>query len=263
MRALSIAATGMSAQQMRVEVISNNLANMSTTGYSRAARRIRRPALSAVYPTRHGQRHRRHRAADRRAAGPRRAAVLGVDRRWQQGTLTQTGGDLDIAIDGRGYLRGHHALGHFGLYPRRRAEAVARRPDRHLGRLSGGAGHHRPRATRERSRSMPTARSMPISTTRSRRSCWARSPWPASPTKRGWRRSAATCSWKAPPRGRRRSDVPGVNGLGTLRQGYLEESSVDPVREITDLIEAQRGYEMNAKVITAADQMLAATTQVR
>ena len=51
--------------------------------------------------------------------------------------------------------------------------------------------------------------------------------------------------------------------MGTLRQGYLEESSVDPVREITELIKAQRGYELNAKVITAADQMLSATTQVR
>ncbi|MEO0989904.1 MAG: flagellar hook-basal body complex protein, partial [Pseudomonadota bacterium] len=58
-------------------------------------------------------------------------------------------------------------------------------------------------------------------------------------------------------------DVPGVDGFGTLRQGYLENSSVDAVREITDLIEAQRGYELNSKVITAADQMLAATTQVR
>jgi flagellar basal-body rod protein FlgG len=56
---------------------------------------------------------------------------------------------------------------------------------------------------------------------------------------------------------------PGTDGLGTLRQGYLEESSVDPVREITELIEAQRGYELNAKVITAADQMLGATTQIR
>ena len=55
----------------------------------------------------------------------------------------------------------------------------------------------------------------------------------------------------------------GQDGLGTLRQGYLEDSSVDPVREVTELIEAQRGYELNSKVISAADQMLAATTQVR
>ena len=57
--------------------------------------------------------------------------------------------------------------------------------------------------------------------------------------------------------------TPGQDGLGTLRQGYLESSSVDAVREITELIEAQRGYEMNAKVISAADQMMSATAQVR
>ena len=56
---------------------------------------------------------------------------------------------------------------------------------------------------------------------------------------------------------------PGEGGLGTLRQGYLENSSVDAVREVTELIEAQRGYEMNAKVISAVDQMMGATTQVR
>jgi flagellar basal-body rod protein FlgG len=57
--------------------------------------------------------------------------------------------------------------------------------------------------------------------------------------------------------------TPGLEGLGMLRQGYLEESSVDAVREVTELIKAQRGYELNAKVISAADQMLSATTQVR
>ena len=59
------------------------------------------------------------------------------------------------------------------------------------------------------------------------------------------------------------TSAPGQDGLGILRQGYLEDSSVDAVREISELIEAQRGYELNAKVISAADQMLGATTQVR
>ena len=57
--------------------------------------------------------------------------------------------------------------------------------------------------------------------------------------------------------------TPGQDGLGTVRQGYIEESSVDPVKEITDLIEAQRGYELNSKVISAADQMLGAMVQLR
>jgi len=56
---------------------------------------------------------------------------------------------------------------------------------------------------------------------------------------------------------------PGLDGLGRVRQGYLEDSTVDPVKEVTDLIEAQRGYELNSKVITAADQMLGAMVAMR
>ena len=57
--------------------------------------------------------------------------------------------------------------------------------------------------------------------------------------------------------------VAGTEGSGFIRQGYLEESGVDVVKEISDLIEAQRGYELNSKVITASDEMLAATTRLR
>ncbi len=56
---------------------------------------------------------------------------------------------------------------------------------------------------------------------------------------------------------------PGEEGRGLVRQGFLEESSVDVVQQIAELIEAQRGYELNSKVITAVDQMLGATTQIR
>jgi flagellar basal-body rod protein FlgG len=57
--------------------------------------------------------------------------------------------------------------------------------------------------------------------------------------------------------------VPGTEGVGDLRQGFIEDSGVDVVKEISDLIEAQRGYELNSKVITASDEMLAATTRLR
>ena len=59
------------------------------------------------------------------------------------------------------------------------------------------------------------------------------------------------------------SGQPGIEGIGFLRQGYLEDSSVDVVSEISELIEAQRGYELNSKVITAADEMYSATTRIR
>jgi flagellar basal-body rod protein FlgG len=55
---------------------------------------------------------------------------------------------------------------------------------------------------------------------------------------------------------------PGVDGLGTLLQGHLEQANVNPVTEISDLIAAQRAYSMNARVVTAADEMLQATAQM-
>ena len=56
--------------------------------------------------------------------------------------------------------------------------------------------------------------------------------------------------------------MPNTDGAGDLQQGNLEQSNVDSVSEITDLIAAQRAYEMNGKVITAADQMLQATASL-
>ena len=103
MRALKIAATGMSAQQMRVETISNNLANMSTTGYN--ARRAEFADLHYQQMTRAGTVN----AADgtvlptgvQLGLGVRPAAV---SVHLQQGSLSATGGDLDFAIEGDGYL---------------------------------------------------------------------------------------------------------------------------------------------------------------
>ena len=57
--------------------------------------------------------------------------------------------------------------------------------------------------------------------------------------------------------------LPGDEGVGILRQGYLESSNVDIVRQITDLIQAQRAYEMNSKAISTADEMMSAANQIR
>ena len=66
---------------------------------------------------------------------------------------------------------------------------------------------------------------------------------------------------ETPASGAPQRHCPDADGAGTLLQGYLEQSNVNAVTEITDLIAAQRAYEMNSKVITAADEMLQSTTQ--
>ncbi|MCK0141219.1 flagellar basal-body rod protein FlgG [Aliiroseovarius sp. F20344] len=261
MRALNIAATGMLAQQMRVETISNNLANMSTTGYN--TRRAEFADLHYQQATRAGTIN----ASDGTVLPTGVQLGLGVrptsvTMMMQQGTLAQTGGDLDIAIEGRGYLEVTLPSG---------ASAFTR--DGGL-KLSGGGlivtsdGYPvTPEVT------IPSdARQISINSDGEVYAYFDNTVEPelmgaftlASFTNdKGLEAIGSNLFRETPASGTAFVGAPGEDGRGTLRQGYLENSSVDAVREITELIAAQRGYELNSKVITAADQMLAATTQVR
>jgi flagellar basal-body rod protein FlgG len=261
MRALDIAATGMSAQQMRVDVIANNLANMNTTGYS--ARRadfadlhyqqmVRAGAINAsdgtVVPT-----------GVQVGLGVRPASV---SINMAQGALGQTGGVLDVAIEGRGWLE---VTLPSGLSAYTRDGALQRTGD---GLIVTADGYEvSPGIT------IPDdARQISINADGEVYAYFADQVGAellgqitivGFTNDHGLEAMGSNLFLETAASGPPTQGNPGEDGLGTLRQGYLEESSVDAVREITDLIQAQRGYELNAKVITAADQMLSATTQVR
>ncbi|WP_375551013.1 flagellar basal-body rod protein FlgG [Rhodophyticola porphyridii] len=261
MRALNIAATGMSAQQMRVEVISNNLANMNTTGYN--ARRAEFSDLHYQQMTRAGSIN----AADgtvvpagvQLGLGVRPAAVsVNV----AQGSLSQTSGDLDVAIEGLGYLEVTLPSG-LPAYTR----------DGGLNRTGDGLIVTSDGYTVAPGITIPNdARSISINADGEVYAYFSDRVVPevlgqftlaGFANQRGLEAIGSNLFVETAASGPAVVGQPGQDGLGMLRQGYLEDSSVDAVREITDLIEAQRGYELNAKVITAADQMLSATTQIR
>lgn len=261
MRALKIAATGMSAQQMRVEVISNNLANMNTTGYN--ARRAEFADLHYQQMTRPGTIN----AADgtvlptgvQLGLGVRPAAISVTT---AQGSLSQTGGDLDLAIEGRGYLEVTLPSGLSGYT---RDGALKRSAD---GQVVTSDGYPlAPGIT------IPDdARSISVSgagevyayfNDRVEPELLGQLTLASFSNEKGLEATGSNLFLETGASGPAITGNPGEDGLGTLRQGYLEDSSVDAVREVTELIEAQRGYELNAKVISAADQMLGATTQVR
>lgn len=261
MKALQIAATGMAAQQMRVDVVSNNLANMSTTGYN--ARRadfadlhyeqIARPgSISAtdgtILPT-----------GVQLGMGVRPSSISVV---LAQGPLVQTGGDLDVAIEGRGYLEVTLPGGASGYT---RDGALKRTGD---GLIVTSEGH-----TVAPGITIPSdARSLAINSDGEVYAYFLNQVEPellgqlslvGFTNEKGLEAIGSNLFLETNASGPPVAGIAGEDGLGTLRQGYLEESSVDAVREVTELIKAQRGYELNAKVITAADQMLSATTQVR
>lgn len=261
MNALKIAATGMAAQQMRVATISNNLANMSTTGFN--ARRAEFSDLHYQQITRPGTIN----AADgtvlptgvQVGLGVRPAAV---SVNLAQGALTQTGGDLDVAIDGNGYLEIELPSGQ-SAYTR---DGALKRSADGLIVTSDGFAVQPEITIPEDARRITinadgevfatfddTVDSQPI----------GQFNLVSFANARGLEALGDNLFSETEASGTPLVTTPGEDGLGTLRQGHLEDSSVDPVRELTDLIEAQRGYELNARVITAADEMLAATTQLR
>ena len=261
MQALQIAATGMAAQQMRVDVVSNNLANMSTTGYN--ARRADFADLAYQQLARPGS----ITAEDgtqlptgiQVGLGVRPSAVSVV---LAQGTSTATGGDLDVAIEGKGYLEVTLPSGETGYT---RDGALKRTADGLIVDTDGNQVN--PGIT------IPAdAQSLTISNSGEVYGYFANQVQPqllgqltltAFTNDKGLEAVGSNLFKESAASGPPIQGTAGLDGLGTLRQGYLEESSVDAVREVTELIKAQRGYELNAKVITAADQMLSATTQLR
>ncbi|KGM89971.1 flagellar basal-body rod protein FlgG, Gram-negative bacteria [Roseovarius mucosus DSM 17069] len=261
MHILKIAATGMAAQQMRVETISNNLANMSTTGYN--ARRAEFADLHYQQLARAGTIN----AADGTVLPTGVQLGLGVrpsaiSVQLAQGSLTQTNGDLDLAIDGSGYLEVRLPSGQSGYT---RDGALKRSAD---GVIVNSDGFPvAPEIT------IPEdARSITINAEgevfaffqdTAEAQQLGQIDLVGFTNPKGLEAIGGNLFVETEASGPANVTTAGQDGLGTLRQGYLEDSSVDPVREITELIEAQRGYELNAKVITAADQMLSATTQVR
>ena len=74
---------------------------------------------------------------------------------------------------------------------------------------------------------------------------------------------AATCSFRLRHRARRFPAIPATAGFGSVMQGFIETSNVNVVTEITNLITAQRAYEMNSKVITSSDEMMSTLTNLR
>ncbi|MGG7565029.1 flagellar basal-body rod protein FlgG [Rhodovulum sp. DZ06] len=261
MRALRIAATGMQAQQMRVEVVSNNLANMNTTAYN--ARRAEFADLHYQQLARPGTVN----AADgsllptgiQLGLGVRPAAVS-MD--VSQGAVEATGGELDVAIEGDGYIElvlpdGRSAYTRDGAL-KRTGEGVMVNSDG----FELAAGITIPDETRAISINAQGEVYAYFNDQVAPQQL-GRIDLVSFANDKGLEAIGGNLYLETEASGAPNAGEPGVDGRGTMRQGFLEESSVDPVRQITELIEAQRGYELNAKVITAADQMLGATSQIR
>lgn len=253
MRALAIAATGMDAQQTNLEVIANNIANINTTGFKRA----RAEFTDLLYQTERakGVANRANQAVVPEGAniglGVQTSAVRNLH---LQGELTQTGNDLDVAIVGKGFFQIRSTDG-TTLYSR--AGALNKNDQGQLVNIDGYEvipGVTIPQGSTE----LTISRSGEIT---------AKLPGQTTPTTLGQLTLADFVNeaglqpigdnlfQETPASGEAVVSNPDEDNMGYLKQGYLESSNVDPVKEITELISAQRAYEMNSKVITTADEM--------
>ncbi len=261
MRALDIAGTGMQAQQTNVEVISNNIANMTTTGYKR-----QRPEFQdLIY-----QNLRRvgSNSSDTGTIVPSGAQVgLGVKtaaiyRINEQGNLQQTSNTLDLAVQGAGYFQvtlpdGETAYtrdGTFGLS----ADGVIVTADGYTVLPGLTIPTAATSVTINTSGQLQVTLQGQTAPTTVGQLQLATFPNDAGLAAQGDNLFLQTAASGAPVTGN-----PATTGFGTVMQGFIETSNVNVVTEITNLITAQRAYEMNSQVITASDNMLSTLTNLR
>jgi flagellar basal-body rod protein FlgG len=258
-RSLAIAATGMNAQQTNVEVIANNIANINTTGFKRSRAEftdlLYQAERAVGVPNRGGQDPIPEGAQI--GLGVRTAAVRNLH---MQGSLTQTGNKLDLALNGRGWFQVTGANSET-LYTR--AGSFNRNA---TGQIVTGDGY-----VVQPAMTIPsTATEVVVNETGQ---VFIRNGTATTLTQIGQLTLAnftneaglealgGNLYRETPASGAAVAGVPGDPGFGSVAQGYLENSNVDPVKEITELIQAQRSYEMNSKVIQASDEMYATVSK--
>jgi flagellar basal-body rod protein FlgG len=261
MQALRTAATGMAAQQLNVEVISNNIANMNTIGFKRQRAEFQ-DLLYQTLITPGAQ------SSDQGTVVPTGVQVgMGVKsgstyRITTQGSLTRTDNKLDLAIDGPGFFQ---VLMPSGETAYTRAGNLATNDQ---GQLVTEDGYQvQPSITippSVRSISISASGQVEVSTDgQTAPQVLGQLELATFVNEAGLEAIGNNLLKESGASGAATVGSPGSEGIGTLVQGYTEASNVDPVAEITQLIVAQRAYEMNSKVISTADQMLSVASQLK
>ncbi|MET1754376.1 flagellar basal-body rod protein FlgG [Novosphingobium sp. RD2P27] len=261
MRSLSIASTGMLAQQTNVDVISNNIANMNTTAYKRQRaefqdllyQQVARPGATT------GGQEARAPSGIQIGAGVRTG---GVYRIGTQGALTQTDNRYDVAIEGQGYFQ---ILMPNGTTNYTRAGSFQVSDQGELVTADGypvQPGITVPQETTDVVISASGAVQVKVDGDPQLQEV-GQLQLATFVNEAGLEALGGNLFAETAASGQPNIAAPGEPGLGTLRQGFLEASNVNPVSEITALITAQRAYEMNSRVVKTVDEMLSTTSQMR
>lgn len=258
LRSLWIAKTGMESQQTNIDVISHNLANVSTNGFKRSRpvfedliyQTIRQPGAQASQQSQVP-------SGLQLGTGARPVAT---ERIFLQGNLQQTGNGLDLAIQGNGFFQIQLADGSLA-YTRDGAFQVNSEGTV----VTANGDVLQPQVTIPADAiNVSIAKDGTVTVTQ---------PGPTSTTQgpiqltnfinpAGLQSIGDNLYQETVASGTPNTSNPGINGLGTLQQGFIETSNVNVVEELINMIQAQRAYEINSKSIQASDQMLQRLVQL-
>jgi flagellar basal-body rod protein FlgG len=259
MKALSIAATGMTAQQLNLEVIANNIANINTTGFKRA----RAEFSDLLYQAERlqGVPNRANQSVVPEGAlvglGVKTVAVRNVH---TQGSLISTGNKFDLALVGNGWFQIQGVSGET-LYTR--AGSFNTNADGQLVTVDGSTVLPQINVPDNTVEVIVNKSGQVFARLADQQDLQDLGQITLAnfSNEAGLEPIGDNLVQETAASGPAIPGVPGDPGFATIEQGYLEASNVDPVKEITELISAQRAYEMNSKVIKAADEMASTVTQ--
>lgn len=259
MRALQIAGTGLAAQQMYVDTIAHNLANSTTPGY-----KYTRPEFADLLYQ--DLRKPGTNSSDQGTIAPiglqlgLGVKAIGMARNTGQGSMTPTENSLDVAVQGKGYFQvtlpdgtiaysrdGSFKLSDTGVIVT--SNGFALQPSITIPNNAVSVSINASGVVQANIQ----GQAVPQQLGQLQLATFVN---PAGLQAQGDNLFLETAS-----SGPALQSNPGIDGTGTLLQGYLEASNVDSVTEITNLISAQRAYEMNTKVLGAVDQMLQSLNQ--
>ena len=273
LRALSTAATGMEAQELQMDVIANNLANVNTAGFKKARSEFQDLLYENIKS-----------AGAVNGDGTQTPTGLQVGqgvqpvatlRQFTMGDLKQTGNSLDLAIEGNGFFQVQQPSGQVGYTFETAAATMALIYTRDgsfksdaQGRLVTSSGFLlEPAITIPAdATNVAVAADGTVSVMRADSNTAVQigqisTVQFANPA--GLEAQGHNLLTESPASGTPQVVVPGSNGSGRISQGYVEMSNVKVVEEMIDLISAQRAYETNSKVIQAADEMLRTTSAMK
>ncbi len=257
-RSLHIARTGMDAQQTQMDVISNNLANVSTTGFKKSRpvfedllyQTLRQPGAQSSQQTQLP-------SGLQLGVGVRTVAT---ERLFSQGSLTQTNNPLDIAINGNGFFQiqmpdGTTAYTRDGSFQTdSQGQLVTSSGYPLLPNVSVPSNAIQVTIARDGTGTV----TLPGNTTTQLPQIQLATF--VNPT--GLQSQGENLFLETAASGTPQINAPGTNGVGVLNQTFIESSNVNVAEELVNMIIAQRAYELNSRAITTSDQMLQKLTQM-